>query len=292
MSLYRRRLMQQAHDNTPIDFQDPLAKELCVQYFGGANGTSSSVYATQKVEGIAGEITIAQARVAKTPYISRFSEVTAFPELPLFENLENLPTLTKVSADSITMPRYIKSIDLYRVPKVNKIYIHNPPDHQYTSLSLGNVYRPTPAQVIIEQESPTLYTQQIAHNGRMLYNITPSGQKQLCGTLSIARQDPRTFGRIEIEQGTNHIADQAIPNGFRCTDFICPETLTSVSAHVFISAKIDRIIFRTNEYINLRLSGTLYSVRQTQLYVADQHLDRYRQDRPDLNFQPLSAYTA
>lgn len=94
MSEFRRRLMMMQWENTPIVFEDPEVKRICVENFGGENGITNRVYGTVGIKGIAGEITPEQAKgvINMGTLFKGNGSITSFIELSLFRNIKQLPS--------------------------------------------------------------------------------------------------------------------------------------------------------------------------------------------------------
>lgn len=113
MSELRRRLMMMAHDYTPIHFEDPEVKRICVEKFGGENGIINRIYGVIGIKGIAGEITYRQAAAVKnmSDVFKDNSLITAFEEFEFFVNVSNTFRLF-----------YNSSIARVKIPHTLKVY--------------------------------------------------------------------------------------------------------------------------------------------------------------------------
>lgn len=95
MSEFRRRLMMMQWENTPIVFEDPEVKRICVGNFGGESGITNWRYGTIGIKGIAGELTYRQA-LGVSQFVDVFRNnkiITKFNELQHFRKLVNISGL-------------------------------------------------------------------------------------------------------------------------------------------------------------------------------------------------------
>lgn len=109
MSVLRRRLMAMQWDNTPIEFEDPEVKRICVENFGGLNGIANRIYGDMGVKGVDGEVTYRQAR-AVTHFHNIFKGNTAIATFNELEHFQNLRTIDRLfngcsGLTEITLPR-------------------------------------------------------------------------------------------------------------------------------------------------------------------------------------------
>lgn len=112
MSEFRRILMMTQWENTPIVFEDPEVKRICVVNFGGESGIRNVAHGTVGIRGVEGEVTYRQAENVKSlaQLFKNNSLIRRFNELKYFNNVVSLYHTFNgcKNLEEISLPRFTK----------------------------------------------------------------------------------------------------------------------------------------------------------------------------------------